>query len=129
LANPAQIRLVTAPVGRNLLIWPAPVREKPKGCPSLAPTYFGSNAFGHKGVLVVLLYRYAAIELRRRLRDLVGDDARGLPFVTYHGLAMRLLGFFLRRRSRKAGVGIDFDALIAEAVKILRGEITRRARG
>ena len=43
-------------------------------------------------MLVCCFNRSAALELRRRLADLVGDDARGVTVLTYHGLAMRLLG-------------------------------------
>ena len=46
-----------------------------------------------QSVLVCCFNRHAAIELRRRLSDLVGDDARGVTVLTYHALAMRLLGY------------------------------------
>ena len=46
-----------------------------------------------QSVLVCCFNRHAAIELRRRLTDLVGDDARGVTVLTYHALAMRLLGY------------------------------------
>jgi ATP-dependent DNA helicase RecQ len=89
--------------------------------------------------------RHAAIELRRRLSGLVGDDARGVTVLTYHALAMRLLGYSYsgqatKDRSHPSDAShsldrshfdqatregeIDFDCLITEATKLLRGEHT-----
>ncbi|MFO1077940.1 MAG: RecQ family ATP-dependent DNA helicase [Planctomycetota bacterium] len=45
-----------------------------------------------RAILVLCFNRSAALELRRRLRDLVGDDARGVLVQTYHGMAARLVG-------------------------------------
>ena len=73
-------------------------------------------------VLVCCFNRQAAIEVRRRLNELAGDDARGVLVVTYHGLAMRLLGYSFAGRVQKPET-INFDGLIADAVKLLRGEI------
>ena len=124
LANPAQIKLVTAPVGRNLLILAGPGSGKTKTVVHRCGYLLRVERVRPQSVLVCCFNRHAAIELRRRLRDLVGDDAKGVTVVTYHGLAMRLLGYSYAGGAEKAGVGIDFDALIADAVKLLRGEIT-----
>ena len=53
-----------------------------------------------QSVLVCCFNRNAAIELRRRLNELAGDDAKGVTVVTYHGLATRLLGYSLAGRAR-----------------------------
>ena len=41
------------------------------------------------GILALAYNRHAAVEIRRRLRDLVGQDAHGVTVLTYHALAMR----------------------------------------
>lgn len=60
--------------------------------------------------------------MRRRLRALTGDDARGVAVHTYHGLAMRLTGRSFAPFGGPAGRDFrepDFDRLIPEAVKLL----------
>jgi ATP-dependent DNA helicase RecQ len=122
LANPAQIKLVTAPVTRNLLILAGPGSGKTKTVVHRCAYLLRVERVRPRSVLVCCFNRHAAIELRRRLRDLVGDDAKGVTVVTYHGLAMRLLGHSFTGRAEKSLPEIDFDALIGDAVKLLRGE-------
>ena len=43
-----------------------------------------------RGILALAYNRHAAVEIRRRLADLIGDDARGVTVFTCHALAMRL---------------------------------------
>ena len=45
-----------------------------------------------RGILALAYNRHAAVEIRRRLRELIGDDARGVMVFTCHALAMRLVG-------------------------------------
>jgi ATP-dependent DNA helicase RecQ len=66
--------------------------------------------------------RHAASELRRRLSELAGADARGVTVLTYHALAMRLLGRSYSARADAREPLLDFDALIADAVRLLKGE-------
>ena len=69
-----------------------------------------------RGILVCCFNRRAALELRRRLVDLVGADARGVMILTYHGLALRLLG---RSLSSTRGSAVpDLDALIPEDINL-----------
>jgi ATP-dependent DNA helicase RecQ len=72
-------------------------------------------------VLICCFNRNAAVELRRRLSDLVGDDARGVTVLTYHALALRLLGHSFSARATKERE-IDFNALVQSATRSLRGE-------
>ena len=72
--------------------------------------------------IIALTYnRHAAVEIRRRLKDLIGEDAHGVVVMTCHGLAMRLVGASFARQSRDAG-GIDFQAVIHDATSLLQGE-------
>ena len=74
-----------------------------------------------RGILALAYNRHAAVEIRRRLRDLIGDDARGVTVLTCHGLAMRLAGAsFSGRAERPAGE--TFQEVIRQAITLLRGE-------
>ena len=44
------------------------------------------------GILALAYNRHAAVEIRRRLNELIGDDSRGVTVLTCHALAMRLVG-------------------------------------
>ena len=45
-----------------------------------------------RGILALAYNRHAAVDIRRRLYELIGDDARGVTVLTCHALAMRLAG-------------------------------------
>ena len=76
-----------------------------------------------RGIIALAYNRHAAAEIRRRLRDLVGDDARGVTILTCHGLAMRLVGAsFSGRAGRLDADGFDFDEVLRQATALLRGE-------
>ena len=121
LANPAQIKVVTAPLGRNMLILAGPGSGKTRTVVHRCAYLLRVERVRPQSVLVCCFNRHAAIELRRRLNELVGDDARGVTVLTYHALAMRLLGHSFSRADPR-GRDIDFDALIDNAVKLLRGK-------
>lgn len=75
----------------------------------------------HPQRICALTYnRHAAIEIRRRLTNLVGDDANGVTILTCHALAMRLAGISFSRRAEKAD-GETFKAIIQQAVALLNG--------
>ncbi len=122
LASPAQTRVVTAPLTRNMLVLAGPGSGKTRTVVHRCAYLLRVERVRPQSVLVCCFNRHAAIELRRRLQDLVGDDARGVTVLTYHALAMRLLGLSFSSRADSRGRDIDFDALIHDAVKLLRGE-------
>lgn len=122
LGNPAQIKIVTAPVGRNLLILAGPGSGKTRTVVHRCAYLLRVERVHPRSVLVCCFNHHAAIELRRRLTDLVGADARGVTVLTYHALAMRLLGYSFGKQVQANGKEINFDALIIDAVKLLRGE-------
>ena len=74
-----------------------------------------------RGVIALAYNRHAAVEIRRRLRELVGDDARGVLVYTCHGLAMRLVGASFRNRVERLDDD-TFREVMRQAVALLRGD-------
>ena len=78
-----------------------------------------------RGILALAYNRHAAVEIRRRLRDLIGDDARGVMVFTCHALAMRLVGAsFSGQADREADTDLTerLREILQEATALLRGE-------
>ncbi len=75
-----------------------------------------------RGILALAYNRHAAVEIRRRLMDLIGDDARGVTVLTCHALAMRLVGVSFQERERKQLDDGAFREVLRQAVALLRGE-------
>ena len=78
-----------------------------------------------RGILALAYNRHAAVELRRRLMELVGADARGVTVLTCHALAMRLVGASFtgfRDRQGQRPTTETFDEILRQAVALLRGE-------
>jgi len=122
LENPEQIKIVTASTSRNRLILAGPGSGKTKTVVHRCAFLLRVERIRPQSILVCCFSRNAAVELRRRLADLVGHDARGVTILTYHGLAMRLLGYSLVDNSKSNTRDVDFDQLIQSAVKLLRGD-------
>lgn len=81
-----------------------------------------------QGILALAYNRHAAIEIRRRLTELVGDDARGVMVMTCHAFAMRLTGTSFRKQAGKQAmrqgaeqIGV-FDEVVRDAVALLQGD-------
>lgn len=72
----------------------------------------------HPRSIIALAYnRHAALEIRRRLRELIGQDAAGVTVMTCHALAMRLVGASFAERQGEQ----DFAAVLREATALLEG--------
>lgn len=61
-----------------------------------------------RSIIALTYNRHAAVEIRRRLAELVGSDARGVTVMTCHALAMRLVGASYAGRARQPDTE-DFD--------------------
>lgn len=72
------------------------------------------------GILVLAYNRHAAAEIRERLRRLIGNEARFVTVSTIHALAMRLVGASFAGAA--AADRQDFDSLLMDAVRLLRGD-------
>ena len=115
LGDPEQEAVVTAPLDQNLLVLAGPGSGKTRVVVHRCAYLLRVERVPARSILVVCFNRAASLELRRRLRALVGDDAIGVTVCTYHALALRLTG-------RSLGDGFDSDALstlIPEAVALL----------
>ncbi|MDE0420518.1 MAG: AAA family ATPase [Gammaproteobacteria bacterium] len=73
-----------------------------------------------RSILALAYNRDAAVEIRRRLDELVGADSRGVTVLTCHGMALRQTGTHLANRPALADD--DFGELLREATALLRGE-------
>ena len=74
-----------------------------------------------RGILALAYNRHAAVDIRRRLAELIGDDARGVTVLTCHALAMRLAGASFTGRAERPDDAM-FDEVLRRAVELLRGE-------
>ena len=74
-----------------------------------------------RGIIALAYNRHAAVEIRRRLAELIGDDARGVMVFTCHALAMRLVGASFSGRANRLNEG-DFQQVLRQATALLRGE-------
>lgn len=74
-----------------------------------------------QGILALVYNRHAATEIRTRLFNLLGEDARGVTVSTCHGLAMRLVGASFLGQSGDIAKG-EFDNFLKQAVVLLRGD-------
>ena len=74
-----------------------------------------------RGILALAYNRHAAVDIRRRLGELIGDDARGVTVLTCHALAMRVAGASFTDRAERPDDEV-FREVIRRAVELLRGE-------
>ncbi|MCY4263233.1 MAG: RecQ family ATP-dependent DNA helicase [Gammaproteobacteria bacterium] len=74
-----------------------------------------------RSILALAYNRHAAVEIRHRLNDLIGRDARGVTVLTCHGLAMRLAGESFAGRTEQLEEQ-SFRDVINRAVAILEGK-------
>ena len=123
LRNDAQEEIVAAPRDRNRLVLAGPGSGKTRVVVHRCAYLLRIERIHPERILVVCFSRAAMHELRTRLRDLVGDLARQVAVHTYHSLALSLTERSMAARADAAGEEhIDFDGIIEEANRRLRGE-------
>lgn len=76
------------------------------------------------GILALAYNRHAAQQIRQRLADLVGDDARGVVVMTCHAFAMRLTGTSFRNHAAKDEGSFKQACrdVMAQAIALLKGD-------
>ncbi len=71
------------------------------------------------GIVALAYNRHAAAQIRRRLFELIGNDAFGVTVLTLHALAMRLVGASFEQLSNSDD---DFGQILKDATALLRGD-------
>jgi ATP-dependent DNA helicase RecQ len=123
LKNSSQEQIVSAATGTNMLILAGPGAGKTRVVAHRAAFLIRVKRVKARAILILCFNRGAVMSLRRRLRDLVGNDMLGVTTLTFHGLALRLTGRSLVPAGRAgADDSIDFSGVIDDAIRLLKGE-------
>jgi len=121
LGNIDQMRVVKAPLSRNMLILAGPGSGKTRTVVHRCAYLLRVERVRGAGILICCFNHQAAVELRQRLFSIAGNDARGVTVQTYHGLAMRLLGLSVAAMNEEHRDGLNFDGILEQAVQLLEG--------
>lgn len=120
LRHPVQQSLVEKPEHGNHLILAGPGSGKTRVIVHRIAYLVRVRRVLPERIIALAFNHSAAVELRRRLVALVGDDARGVTVLTYHAMALRLTGTSLAVSDHRGGA-VDFGRLIQDAVDLLGG--------
>lgn len=118
--SPLQKRIVTERRPQNRLVLAGPGSGKTKLIVHRVAFLVRVLRERPESILVVTFNRHAAMEVRRRLRQLIDNDAFGVAVHTYHGLALRLTGTSLANRD--PDLTLDFEQMLVDATRLLKGE-------
>ena len=123
LKNPIQQRIVADDREQtNVLVLAGPGSGKTRVLVHRIAYLIRARRENPRGILALAYNRHAAVEIRRRLIDLIGDDARGITVLTCHALAMRLVGVSFQERERRLLDEEAFREVLRQATALLRGE-------
>lgn len=128
LGDPEQRQIVEANEDQNLLVLAGPGSGKTKTIVHRVAWLVQVRHVPARAILALCFNHDAAIQLRRRLRDLIGSVAAAITVMTYHGLAMRLTGTTFRTMAEEAaqpdepGAPVDFSEPIRRAISLLKGD-------
>ena len=121
LRNPVQRNLVADDrENTNVLVLAGPGSGKTRVLVHRI-AYLRAKREDPRGILALAYNRHAAVEIRRRLQELIGDDSRGVMVLTCHALAMRLVGTSFSERADRPD-SEHFQEVLKEAAALLRGE-------
>ena len=122
LNNPVQRRIVADDRRRiNALVLAGPGSGKTRVLVHRIAYLVRVRREDPRSILALAYNRHAAVEIRRRLEELIGTDARGVIVLTCHALAMRLVGASFAGLDSKLNEP-DFDAVLRQAAELLAGE-------
>ena len=122
LKNPVQQRIVADDREQtNVLVLAGPGSGKTRVLVHRIAYLIRVRRENARGILALAYNRHAAIDIRRRLEDLIGPDARGVTVLTCHALAMRLAGVSFKDQAERPDDEV-FQEVIRRAVDLLRGE-------
>jgi len=121
LKNPVQQRIVADDRERtNVLVLAGPGSGKTRVLVHRIAWLIRVRRENPRGILALAYNRHAAVDIRRRLTEMIGDDGRGVTVLTCHALAMRLAGESFSGRSERPDDG-TFREVMRRAVALLRG--------
>ena len=130
LGNPHQQAIVQVPADSNMLVLAGPGSGKTKVVVHRSAYLTRVERVPPFSILVLCFNHSTAVELRRRLKELLGDDARSIAVQTYHSLALRLVGHMAlpegHTANRRHSIDFDqkfFDAMIVQATDLLTGKL------
>ena len=122
LRNPLQRRIVADEREQaNVLVLAGPGSGKTRVLVHRIAYLIRVKRENPRGIIALAYNRHAAVEIRRRLTELIGDDARGVTVLTCHALAMRLVGASFSGRANRLD-DADFRDILRDAIALLRGE-------
>ena len=122
LNNPIQRRIVADDREQtNVLVLAGPGSGKTRVLVHRIAYLIRARRENPRSILALAYNRHAAVEIRRRLEGLVGEDARSVLVLTCHALAMRLVGASFSGRANLLKES-DFRDVLKEATSLLRGE-------
>ena len=122
LKNPIQRRIVADDREQtNVLVLAGPGSGKTRVLVHRIAYLIRAKRENPRGIVALAYNRHAAVEIRRRLSELIGDDARGVIVLTCHALAMRLVGASFTGRANRLEEG-DFQEVLRQASALLHGE-------
>jgi ATP-dependent DNA helicase RecQ len=122
LNNPVQQRLVADDREHtNVLVLAGPGSGKTRVLVHRIAYLVRVRRENPRGIVALAYNRHAAVEIRRRLAALIGDDARGVTVLTCHALAMRLAGVSFRERANRLQEDF-FENVLRQAVALLNGD-------
>jgi ATP-dependent DNA helicase RecQ len=124
LGNPQQQALVASHENDNLLILAGPGSGKTRVVVHRCAYLLRVKQVPATSILVLCFNRSAATELRQRLVDLVGAEAKAVTIQTYHGLSLRLSGHALSgiEQSAEDSTEQQFQSMIQQAIELLTGK-------
>ena len=122
LKNPVQRRIVADDREQtNVLVLAGPGSGKTRVLVHRIAYLIRAKRENARGILALAYNRHAAVDIRRRLEDLIGHDARGVTVLTCHALAMRLAGTSFQGLAERPDDDV-FKKAIRRAVDLLRGK-------
>ena len=122
LQNPVQQRIVADDREQtNILILAGPGSGKTRVIVHRIAYLIRVRRENARGILALAYNRHAAVDIRRRLTELIGDDSRGVTVLTCHGLAMRLAGASFAGQAERPD-DERFREVLRRAVELLNGE-------
>ena len=123
LGNPSQRRLVSDDrENTNVLVLAGPGSGKTRVLVHRIAYLVRVRREDPRGILALTYNRHAAVEIRQRLTELIGDESRGVLVLTCHALAMKLVGASFSERADRPDNELFQDILTQAAAALLRGD-------